>query len=429
MGMRGLCLLCTLQWFWLTHGIFQERLLSKHDPNQYCTDRKRKSHLLSDGAFITRENSTWLMRKDRSMEYRPHSCRLKRFNVGEAKVCLNRQHLLFIGDSLSRFQYLSLIYFIEHGRWLSRFRMDPNCTHHNEHGIAQCRQPGELNLNDPHNRNYKTLHLGLGGDYFHGKLECQCFRGKVEKSVENMFYESNTTTSSTTDMGTSSNPSGQTETVPGSIKLTYLSDNIVFPMKGWKRNHCSHTSSCQMSESDWEDYGQKRWDYEYYDDNPLLYDHLSSHMIPDVNIALVNRGLWATLPTNTTTMAVIFKKLSQIIQKNSGRCFWKGTTLPMEPKMTELLGYSPSSPTNFTLLERHIRSLSHHYHCESYDLSHVTSAFVEMLGTEEYSSKNNVTWSGGAKSRYEITDVYIDRVHFQPWVYEEFNQILLNVLC
>jgi hypothetical protein len=125
-------------------------------------------------------------------------------------------------------------------------------------------------------------------------------------------------------------------------------------------------------------------------------------------------------------MSSIFKKLSQIIKKNSGRCFWKGTTVPMEPKMTELLGYSPSSPTNFTQLERHIRALSHHYLCESFDLSHVTSDFVDLLGTE-YCRQNNATWN--PKSRYEMTDVYIDRVHFQPWVYEEFNQILLNVLC
>ena len=29
----------------------------------------------------------------------------------------------------------------------------------------------------------------------------------------------------------------------------------------------------------------------------------------------------------------------------------------------------------------------------------------------------------------EMSNVYWDAVHFLPWVYEEFNQILLNVLC
>jgi hypothetical protein len=374
-----------------------------------CTDRKRTSLHLSDGSFITKEKSQWYKRSDGSMEYRPNSCQLKRFEIHEARQCLNHQHLLFIGDSLSRFQYLSLIYFLENGSWLSHFRMDPNCTHLDDNKVPQCRRPGEPNLNDPHNRNYKALHVGLGSNYFNGNLECQCFRGHVERSVENMFYESHI-------------DSANTRT--SILKATYMSDNIVFPMKGWKRSHCSASSSCQMNLTHWFEFGEKKWDYEFFDDDPHLYDHLLN-VIPDVNIALINRGLWTEIPTNATAMTIIFKKLSQMIAKNSGRCFWKGTTVPMEPKMTELLGYFPTAD-NFTLLERPIRHLSHRHMCESFDLSHVTSDFVDMLGTD-YCLKNNATWN--SRSRYKMTDVYIDRVHFQPWVYEEFNQILLNILC
>lgn len=341
------------------------------------------------------------------MEYRPKLCKLKRFTYNNALKCLNNKHILFIGDSLSRFQYLSLTYFIEHGGWLSRFRMDSNCTHIDEFNKTQCRKGGEPNLNDPHMRHYKELHVGLGSHYFNGKLECQCYRGQGERSVENMYYENIINSSM-------------------QLKLTYMSDNIVYPMKGWKRSHCSTESVCQMNETNWYEFGEKKWDYEYYDDDPLLYDYISKFQVPDVNIILVNRGLWTGIPTNITTMSKIFQYISEITKKNSGRCFWKGTTVPMEPKMTELLGYRPSHPSNFSLLEKDIRHLGSKYSCESFDLSHVTSHFIDMLGSD-YCVTNNSTWN--SNSRFKLTDIYIDRVHFQPWVYEEFNQILLNVLC
>jgi hypothetical protein len=30
---------------------------------------------------------------------------------------------------------------------------------------------------------------------------------------------------------------------------------------------------------------------------------------------------------------------------------------------------------------------------------------------------------------FEYTNVFWDSVHYQPWVYEELNNVMLNVLC
>jgi hypothetical protein len=75
---------------------------------------------VSDGAFLTRETTPniWTLRADGSRELTlPLTCRLKRYTSSEARQCLSNKHLAFIGDSLTRYQYLSLAYFLERGQY------------------------------------------------------------------------------------------------------------------------------------------------------------------------------------------------------------------------------------------------------------------------------------------------------------------------
>ena len=47
------------------------------------------------------------------------NCHLRRFSVEEALACLGskREFILLMGDSITRYQYLSLVYFLESGNW------------------------------------------------------------------------------------------------------------------------------------------------------------------------------------------------------------------------------------------------------------------------------------------------------------------------
>lgn len=44
-------------------------------------------------------------------------CRLRRFTAEQARACLAGRPLVFIGDSLTRYQYVTLLYFLEFGEW------------------------------------------------------------------------------------------------------------------------------------------------------------------------------------------------------------------------------------------------------------------------------------------------------------------------
>ena len=92
---------------------------------------------LVDGSFLTRvtTNVVWKMRQDGSRQLTlPSTCRLKRYTAQEAGQCLTNKNLLFIGDSLTRYSYFSLAYFMEHKKWPARFQAQTPCNHVDEHG-------------------------------------------------------------------------------------------------------------------------------------------------------------------------------------------------------------------------------------------------------------------------------------------------------
>ena len=60
--------------------------------------------------------------------------------------------------------------------------------------------------------------------------------------------------------------------------------------------------------------------------------------------------------------------------------------------------------------------------CETFDAQLMTKAFSKLPWKHPPPPSPEVALR-------ERLDVYTDAVHFQPWVYEEINNLLLNVLC
>ena len=63
-------------------------------------------------------NGTWYIPSDdNTLYYDLYSCRLRRPTVSQVKKCLSNQSLYFVGDSITRYQYMSLIYYMSNGVW------------------------------------------------------------------------------------------------------------------------------------------------------------------------------------------------------------------------------------------------------------------------------------------------------------------------
>lgn len=249
------------------------------------------------------------------------------------------------------------------------------------------------------------MHMHIGGAGFNGRVECQCFRGEADTSVESLFYES----------AIVKPLDGTSEAAEKRVKVTFLNDLVHNPIHWFKRNHCSSTGTCKLTSADWDQFkriaSKKKFDYEAFPHEQKFVDHIVD-TIPDVTIAMSNRGIWGNIPMDKNHAATMFQNLYNITKRNNGKCFWKGTT-----------AYSGDySSEEFAAKEVPIRKLAYKYGCGVYDLSHVTKQFI------------NLVWDGdlgkpGCCGEKEFMEVYFDAAHFRPWVLEEMNQILLNMLC
>jgi hypothetical protein len=366
------------------------------------------------------------------MEYDISTCRLKRFTSSEAKKCLSGHHMLLIGDSVTRYQYISLIYFLEHGKWPPRFGVprEKECMHHDHAGNPTCSPKGEPSVvmegdwaeiyGHAAEKSWKQMHLYLGGKGFNGNLECQCQRGA--NSIENMFYE-------TKNITTPTDPDFKDDFKP--VKVTFLNDLPFVPMRGWKRSHCSATSSCHLTSEWWDDasnktaHGDYDWQYSIAnkpEDKFEIFEGLeSSGLAPDVDLAIYNRGLWVTAPSDFSQAEKMFAGMFKMTQKRKGKCFWKGTTAKaFSTTFKKEENYLP-----ITTYEREMRLRFGAYSagCGVYDLAFVTQQF------EKFEWMGDVGRPSCCGDSEMMTNVFWDLVHYHPWVYEEFNTILLNMLC
>ena len=54
------------------------------------------------------EEGYWRAEQDGTYTWHLQACVLRRFSHEDARQCLRNRHLLIVGDSVSRYQYLSL---------------------------------------------------------------------------------------------------------------------------------------------------------------------------------------------------------------------------------------------------------------------------------------------------------------------------------
>ena len=431
---------------------------------ELCTEVKKYPGK-SNGAFITRDPGHWRYLSDGSMTYEVATCTLKRFTAPEARRCLANHHTLMIGDSLMRYQYLGLAFFIEHGRWPSRFAMansqigenpSKDCKHFDIAGNPTCSPPGLPSIvseNDWANvyghatdKSWRYMHQFIGGDGMNGRVECQCARSVAEKSTEVMFYErkfqepaimrtsSNVASNgkkSTEDTSLSAS-SNIDRDASNRVRLSFLSNLGDLKVHMWNRTFCEQTGSCNLTAESWYKL-QDKANSESWDIHDSLQNVISNYLpkvMPDVDIALFNTGLWGG-GGDPRWIKDIMQRLFAYVhgvdynkgpnakpepgKEKSGRCYWKG----MSPAWsTDANGY----PDTFATKDNANRQVAYEAGCGVFDVRHITKQFASFQ------------WMGdlGRASccgEKEMMSVYFDAAHFQPWVNEELNQILLNQLC
>ena len=380
-------------------------------PNCLTFMQQHDSSAYQNGDFITQVPHTWTLRPDGSRQLDlTEVCTLHRYTPTQAQQCLRDQHLLFVGDSLTRFQVTSLVHLLHKGQYPPRFEIQQhpnNCTHLDDTGRPTCSPPNVPNVcdennykNAPFDNPWKSFHHQIGGamdgGIFDGHLECNCARGGVVCppdmpgcDVENFLYTSNNNITNTTvsfyfEAGWGDTPR---------------------PIKGFQFTDCSQEGRCRQDETLMATRVQRasRADYDWSHplEDAMRWPNGTFYTAHDhrVDVAIYNRGLWGLLTEPRARLLLpLFENLVQ------DRCFFKSTT-----------GSPRRSPPAIQHEQGPIRRATQESGCSFLDFGHLTSDFAGM-------SQNTTLCP-------ERKEVYVDEVHFRPWVYEELNNALLNVLC
>jgi hypothetical protein len=378
----------------------QQQLLPRCETLMQATDSP-----FADGAFLTRASTanTWILRADGSRELQlPLTCRLKRYTSRQARQCLKSRHLSFIGDSLSRYQFISLSHFIERGEYPARFGTSSKCAHIDENGKPTCSVEPSLCMegdwvkfnNDP----WREFHSALGGStdggIFRGRFQCGCARGNgMPELTENALYVSDT-----------------------GVKMSYIGEigwgETPIPIRGWNFTDCSEKGTCRSTNADSDALFARAMKHDWDWNEPLhvALNGTLRHVLPDVDIAIYNRGHFGVL---TQELA---EKVMPLLHAwtGTGRCFYKTTTA------------APNSHRLFESESTYIKDATFQAGCGLLDFGHLTDEFklLPFSHPPPLKEENDTIWN-----YRERTDVFWDSLHFTPWVYEELNNMLLNVLC
>jgi len=76
------------------------------------------------GAWHDVTAGSWYNSSKGELFFEPHACLLQRLSADEARKCLSNKTVTFVGDSLSRYQYLSLAHFLSLKQYMQRYADD-----------------------------------------------------------------------------------------------------------------------------------------------------------------------------------------------------------------------------------------------------------------------------------------------------------------
>lgn len=166
-----------------------------------CKTLMQQQSEYASGEFLTSTPVNWTLRVDGSREVKlTKICHLHRYTANEARKCLANTYIMMIGDSITRYQMLSLAYFLHVGRYPKRFgwvkgldstkaNSTNDRTHVNEKGEEECSDGPNICIEkDFEQKNGPSEFDGAGWEWFHhiigggndggppfdGHLECAC---------------------------------------------------------------------------------------------------------------------------------------------------------------------------------------------------------------------------------------------------------------
>jgi hypothetical protein len=287
---------------------------------------------------------------------------------------------------------------------------------------------GDWRYGNPKGDPWRWLMQSIGdkeGGIFDGYMESASIRtaaSKDEHTAENYFYAGPLVDNDNANHGEDTPlPPPSAENLNNRVMISYWKELGWNPVprniNGYNFTGCAYTGDCEYPDTLAEERIQRGRNASFDFSQPLqtaLSENgtmFTQQYLPPFNITIYNRGLWGVLSKERTE--IILPLLYKSAGGDQGRCFFKSTT----GRFQSTLGP-----------ERHqyVRHITLANGCGYIDMAHLVEDFdnIPFFHPPPPLQEHHIS-----PAYHERTFVYWDSLHFMPWVYEELNNVLLNVLC
>jgi hypothetical protein len=361
----------------------------------------------------TSELGEWRRLADGTSVFNMHDCEIWEPTGQEARDCLRNTHIIFIGDSLTRYQYLSLVHLLANGSFADRrivfdydiHKEEPEATR--DHFVNR----GHPNILREHDFLHHYHHHEDGkwedkflweSNLFGGNERCDCWRGNrtynsdtFKEQLENRYYSDGSVhVTYLQSLGVALPPRGHSEEIKKAYAATKSAE--------WRKDNILTTETYAQHASD-------QWPYDWASSNVSQAVERVLSAMPLRNstrhIVLWNEGIW-----NEGAIDNRVDDLKQLMESvgDGGKVFWKTTTV------NHLGGGWNESYLQYDSRTRAIvRELQEQAATDRiglFDTAAITADFQSFakMYTPAYMEK------------------YWDACHFQPYVYNEITKVILN---
>lgn len=425
----------------------------------YAADDHKKPLCSPDNLPLqnTSMGNFYLMPDGSFKYYLPH-CKLRRFKVREVAKCLQGNHIVFMGDSLSRYFYLNLAGFLAQGHWPLHF-------------IDQYPE-GRGFLSEKEYHSWTWFYQDTNRALNRGKhaIEiCDCFRNdslSFEEFIREMFENRHFRYT----------PDGDLDNTQNDVRLSYIQWWGLMPMRGhrsislqvprskqstalldkWNRELCPDepesfwplSRNCSNQRKDLRDIDFVDFSYKEICENfpaPTLNPHTKTEICQrfereilgpmGATHLLLNSGWHAGLehvgpnflPKVIAAADRYFVKppSDSHIQHTLPKVTWRQTTAGGVFEGNDCIAKNISdrvSPNRFGY----------------FPVGDITSKLRKL---RDLMNSNNLLWlrkmvkkhptwpAGRDVNLTTVHGIWHDAAHFEPYVYTEINNIFLNAIC
>lgn len=385
---------------WSRPSLFRKEV-NEETPRRMCgrvtgTERGRwNGQISADGNDGTR------------LRYDLQHCQLKRFTASEARQCLRGKHLVLVGDSLMRYQYLSLVHFLHLGEYPPSGVPESKADEPNI-----CMEGDYWRLSDEWKEKFG---ISTGGwpafmiatsQLFEGTERCDCYRDvfPFNTTVENRYFRNsdyNVSVSYFTKLG------GAIPDIRGHYPLSLEG---TMPPKF-------------LTETIYKKLGKTPLNWNV--DNEEFVTKILPAVEKDqgkVSHLLWNEGIWM----HESDWNPLMRTVRSFMEERQVRAFFKTTTGPGLMNRSDWETWVPSRDrTGFKA------ALENGW--EVLDTWGAVKDLTLMADGLDWRAPGLPSYplplAGDPSIQVEFNAIHWDIIHFKPWVYEEINNLWLNMVC